>query len=237
VTTVHEDSPSQRRVLAIGDIHGCSTALRTLIEQIDPRRDDTVVVLGDFIDCGPDSKGVVEQLIALSSRCQLICLLGNHEEMFLYALEYRSEIRYWFKLGGEQTLRSYSTSRTDLDVIPAEHVRFIRGCRDYLETETHIFVHANYDPERPMSRINSSKLRWEHLDLDRLRPHYSGKTVVAGHTPQSSGDVLDRGFVVGIDTDCCRGNWLTALEVGTGIATQVSADGCVRQRKLRMSVD
>jgi serine/threonine protein phosphatase 1 len=201
------------RIWAIGDIHGCSTALRALMAAIDPRPEDTVVVLGDFIDCGPDSKGVVEHLIALGNRCQLICLLGDHEEMLLNALESKSEFRYWFKLGGKQTLRSYSDWLTDVDVIPPEHVRFIRNCRDYYETETHVFVHANCNPSLPISLTSATKLRWELLDLSQVQAHQSRKTVVVGHTPQVSGEVLDLGFLVCIDTDCFRGGWLTALEV------------------------
>jgi serine/threonine protein phosphatase 1 len=222
LTTRSGGSGKHDRTITIGDIHGCPTALRTLIEAIDPRPDDTLVILGDFIDCGPDSKGVVEQLIALSDRCRLICLLGNHEEMLLNALESRSEFRYWLKLGGQQTLRSYSPHSLDLDVIPADHIRFIRACRDFFETDTHIFVHANYDPERPMNRISGTKLRWEHLDVPRLRPHCSGKTVVVGHTPQLGGDSLDLGFVVCLDTDCFRGEWLSALDVRTGLVVQAN---------------
>jgi serine/threonine protein phosphatase 1 len=224
------------RLFAIGDIHGCSTALRTLIEAIDPRPEDTLVILGDFIDCGPDSKGVVDQLIALSNRCRLITLLGNHEEMLLNALESKSECRYWLKFGGKETLKSYSSHSTDLNVIPADHIRFIRGCRDYFETETHIFVHANYDPNLAINLLSGTKLRWEALDLMRLRPHFSGKTVVVGHTPQANGHVLDLGFLLGIDTDCCRGGWLTTFEVRTAEVMRYNqADWCERDRANRDS--
>jgi serine/threonine protein phosphatase 1 len=144
---------------------------------------------------------------------------------------------YWFNLGGNQTLRSYSPHATDLNVIPADHIRFIRGCRDYFETETHIFVHANYDPDLAMNRIGSTKLRWEHLDFAQLKPHCSGKTVVVGHTPQANGHVLDLGFLVGIDTDCCRGGWLTAVEVGTGSVFQTTENTFLRQFDLRPLVD
>jgi serine/threonine protein phosphatase 1 len=183
-----EETKAKGRLFAIGDIHGCSTALRTLIEAIDPHPEDTVVILSDFIDWGLDSKGVVYQLVALSARCRLITLLGNHEEMLLNALESKSEFRYWLKFGANETLKSCSPHSTDLSVIPSVHVRFIRGCRDYFETETHIFVHANYDPDLPMNQISVTKLRWEALDLIQLRPHCSGKTVVAGHTPQADGN-------------------------------------------------
>jgi serine/threonine protein phosphatase 1 len=217
------------RLFAVADIHGCSTALRKLIEVIDPGPEDTIVILGDFIDCGADSKGVIEQLIDLTSRCQLIPILGNHEEMLLNALDSKSEYRYWLKLGGKQTLMSYSPYRTDLEVIPPEHVRFIRGCRNYFETDTHIFLHANYDHERPISWTSGTKLRWEHPELNRLRPHCSGKTVVVGHTPQVNGQVLDLGFLVAIDTDCCRGGWLTGMRIGRGQLIQSNERGSIRR--------
>ena len=163
------------RILAIGDIHGCSTALRALIDAINPGADDLVVPLGDFIDCGPDSRGVMEQFITLSKRCRMVPLLGNHEEMLLNALESKSEFRYWLKLGGKQTLESYSLYRSDLEVIPAEHVAFIRRCRNYFETQTHIFVHGNYEPELPMHQIDGGKLRWGAPGRDSAPPALLGQ--------------------------------------------------------------
>jgi len=220
------------RTIAIGDIHGCSTALRLLIEQIQPRPDDLIVVLGDFIDAGPDSRGVIEQLIALTGRCRLITLLGNHEEMLVNAVDSKSEFRYWLKLGGKQTRDSYCTYRTDVEVIPAEHVRFIRGCVNYFETGTHMFVHANYDPDAPLNRMSTTRLRWDSLKPAELRPHFSGKTVVVGHSPQATGEILDLGFLIGIDTNCFRGGWLTALDVATGEIIQANQQGEERRSRL-----
>jgi serine/threonine protein phosphatase 1 len=225
------------RTFAIGDIHGCSKALKALLAAIQPRPDDLIIILGDFIDCGPDSRGVIEQLIALSDRCRLVRLLGNHEEMLLNAVESRSEFKYWLKLGGKQTLDSYCTYRSDVEVIPAEHVRFIRGCEPYFETGTHIFVHANYDPDLPLNRFRSSTLRWDALQPAGLRPHVSGKTVVVGHTPQVTGEILDLGFVIGIDTNCFQGGWLTALDVTSGEIIQANQRGVVRKSWLPRSDD
>jgi serine/threonine protein phosphatase 1 len=219
------------RTIAIGDIHGCAAALRNLIEALEPGPEDVVVTLGDVIDWGPDSRGVIELLIDLSRRCRLIPLLGNHEEMLLAALESGSELRYWLKFGGEETLNSYDY-KPGSDMIPPEHVRFIRAFRDYHETESHIFVHANYDHRLPMVRIGGTKLRWEFIDLAALRAHFSGKTVVVGHTPQVSGAVLDLGFLVCLDTDCSRGGWLTALDVGTGELVQANERGELRRLSL-----
>ena len=94
------------RLIAVGDIHGCSIALRTLIDAIAPNPDETIVALGDVIDWGPNSRDCVKQLIDLSSRCHFILVRGNHEEMLFAALESESDLRSWLDLGGEQTLMS-----------------------------------------------------------------------------------------------------------------------------------
>lgn len=88
------------RLFAIGDIHGCNVALKALIEAIDPKPEDTIVVLGDVIDWGPDSRDCVQQLIDLSARCKFVLVRGNHEEMLYAALESQSELRYWLNFGG-----------------------------------------------------------------------------------------------------------------------------------------
>src|SRR5262252_5822775 len=95
------------RIIAIGDVHGCSAALAALIRAIDPTPLDTLVFLGDYIDRGPDSRGVLEQVIALAERCVVVPLLGNHEEMLLAALEGQSELRFWLKFGGMEPVASY----------------------------------------------------------------------------------------------------------------------------------
>lgn len=214
------------RLFAIGDIHGCSSAFKSLIEAINPAQDDTIVTLGDYVDYGPDSRSVIDQLIQVSHRCRLIPLLGNHEEMLLQALESDSALRSWLDLGGDQTLLSYPYAGTN--IIDLAHVEFIRGCLDYFETDDFIFAHANYDPDLPMDRQPSLKLRWEFLDQALQRPHTSGKRVIVGHTPQTSGEVLDLGHVICIDTDCSRGGWLTGLEVRRGQVIQANQIGETR---------
>jgi serine/threonine protein phosphatase 1 len=211
------------RLFAIGDIHGCSVALRTLIDAIDPHPEDTIVTLGDYVDWGPDSRSVIDQLIQLSRRCHLIPLLGNHEEMLLQALDSDSALRSWLDLGGEQTLLSYPYDGTNL--IDPEHIKFIRGCRDYHETDDFIFTHANYDPDLPMDRQPTLRLRWKPVEPDKQRPHASGKVVMVGHSPQVNGEVLDLGFLKVIDTDASRGGWLTAMEVRSGVKHRAKQSG------------
>lgn len=231
-TTRKINDPMSNRLFAIGDIHGCNLALRALIEAIDPRPDDTIVVLGDVIDWGPDSRGCVQQLIDLSTRCQFILVRGNHEEMLYAALESQSELRYWLNFGGDETLKSYPYRGGD-DFIDREHVRFLKShARDYYETDEFIFVHASYDPNKPMAEQSNTTLQWEHIQPERMRPHYSGKTVLAGHTPQTSGEPLDLGFLKVIDTDCSCGGWLTALEVRSGNLLQSDQKRNIRKHPL-----
>src|SRR5262249_10278406 len=93
---------------------------------------------------GPDSRGALEQVIALAERCTTVPLLGNHEEMVLAALEGQSELRYWLRFGGTEALASYAyrggpeLRPADLRaLIPSEHLQFIKDCRDYFETVRH----------------------------------------------------------------------------------------------------
>jgi serine/threonine protein phosphatase 1 len=212
------------RTVAIGDIHGCARALAALIEAIQPGPRDEIVALGDYIDGGPDSRGVLDQLLALAGRCVLVPLMGNHEQMLLAALESRSERAFWLKFGGGQTLASYGDAAGP-EAIGKEHLEFVRSCRPYHETDSHIFVHAHYLPGQPMASLSSTVLYWERLQLERIGPHCSGKTVILGHTPQPGGRILDLGFLKCIDTDCWRGGCLTALEVRTGRIWQTNQRG------------
>ena len=91
----------------IGDIHGHARALDALLEIVRPEADDTLVTLGDVIDRGPDSRGVLDTLIELGSICQVIPILGNHEEMMLAAIKSSVDLRSWVEFGGAETLESY----------------------------------------------------------------------------------------------------------------------------------
>ncbi len=213
----------QPRTIAIGDIHGCSIAFAALIEAIDLQLQDTIVALGDFVDRGIDSRGVLEQLIALQSKCNLVPILGNHDEMMLHARDGKSDFQFWLNCGGDTALDSYG-STSQLSLIPKSHFRFLESCLPYYETETHIFVHANYKPNIPLDQLDDHTLRWLSL-RDYVPPsrHCSGKTFVVGHTPQP--EVLDLGHLICIDTGCCGGGWLTALDVSTKQVWQVNERG------------
>ena len=158
---------------------------------------------------------------------KFVPLLGNHEEMVLAALEGKDDLRFWLQFGGAETLASYGVDSPR--AIPRSHIDFIRACARYHETDTHLFLHANYWPNRPMNEQPNSALLWEVLDPNRAARHYSGKTAIVGHSEQRSGEILDLGFLTCIDTFCCGGGWLTALEVNTGQTWQANLAGELRR--------
>jgi serine/threonine protein phosphatase 1 len=215
------------RTIAIGDIHGCSAALDALLEAIRPRQEDLIVTLGDYINRGPDSKGVIERLIDLSHQCRLVPLLGNHDQMLLNA---RSGLHTmnWMRMGGFATLHSYGTVR-ELSLIPDDHIKFLKSCLDYFETDTHIFVHANYFPDISIGEQPVEMMRWGSIKDMTPGAHRSGKTVIVGHTSQKNGEILDLGHAKCIDTYCCGGGWLTALDVQTGEVWQADIKGNMRK--------
>ncbi len=177
------------RTIAIGDIHGHAAALKALVIAIQPQSDDALVFLGDYVDRGPDSRSVLDELIKLCERHNVVALMGNHEESMLGASKGRSDWNFWLTpaCGGLATLESYGSAQ-DMSLIPGEHFRFLEGLRRYHETDTHFFIHANYAPNWPLAEHNSRTALW--LDLkDRPGPHYSGKTAIVGHTPQMDGKI------------------------------------------------
>ncbi|MDB6072692.1 MAG: serine/threonine protein phosphatase [Verrucomicrobiaceae bacterium] len=218
------------RVFAIGDVHGCLTALQTVVKHLKFEPDDEVIALGDYVDRGPDSKGVIDLLMALRKQTRLITLRGNHEVMMLISrsqgLDY---FESWLDAGGVDTLVSYGAS--DLSEVPEGHWQFIKDTVPYHEGTTHFFVHANVRPKVPLMEQREQELYWERFD-DNKKPHCSGKIMVCGHTPQKSGKPANRGHAVCIDTFSYGGGWVTCLEVATGQYWQGNQKGELREGRL-----
>ena len=215
----------KHRIIAIGDIHGHAAALAAVIRLIELQPGDTLVALGDYVDRGLDSKGVLNQLIELESRCNLILLMGNHEEMMLGAKEGRDNFKFWMQFGGDVALDSYGPGRT-MDLIPREHWDFLKRLRLLHESDRHFFVHANYYPNRSLQEQDWQTALWRPLDQNDIPGrHYSGKMAILGHTPQKDGRILYLDHLKCIDTGCGQGGLLTALDVTTGKVWQVTESG------------
>lgn len=215
---------SAPRTIAIGDVHGCHTALATLLDGLKLAPHDTVVVLGDVIDRGPGSADCIRQLIDLGKRCRVECIQGNHEQMMLDAIDGLMSIQEWLVHGGAETLDSYGKGFGISELDPA-HVEFIRSWQDVVDRPTHFFVHGNYLASRPLDRQPWRDLRWQSLKWHTPDPHLSGKTGVMGHTANKQGEIQNLGHLVCIDTYCHGGGWLTAFDVTTGRIWQAKQTG------------
>jgi serine/threonine protein phosphatase 1 len=214
------------RLIAIGDVHGCVHALDAVLEPIAPTSDDRIVFLGDMIDQGKETREVLERIIAMKRQCEVVLIQGNHEEMMFAAREDEKALRYWENCGGVQTINSYNFCGTLAD-IPPEHWALLDTCVPYYETDDSILTHANYQPELTMDQQSEFTLRWDLFDPTR-QPHFSGKTVVVGHTEQPNAEILDVGHAICIDTICHKYGWLTALDVSSREVWQASRWGMLR---------
>lgn len=222
------------RTFAIGDIHGCYEALVALINEIKPTADDTLIILGDYIDRGSNSKAVLETIIELQEQCNVIALIGNHEAMMRDVfLEKDPVLRmqntlHWYKNGGKETLNSYmfdpaillmidDISEIFLPISLNKHLAFIQGLPTYHITDTHIFTHATPYPNEPIEDQSEASLLWrKHGKLDKSLnyQHMSGKVIVSGHNAQKDGLPLilaDSNII--IDSGCVWTGWLTAYDI------------------------
>lgn len=239
--------PAGERAYAIGDVHGRADLLAALIAAIDA--DDaargaartTVILLGDLIDRGPDSAGVIRLTREWQQRRPVRILMGNHEEMFLDALEKEEVMRHFLRFGGREMLLSYpldpmAYTRAELgevagmarSVIPAEDIAFIASFEDQIRLGDYLFVHAGVRPDVPLNAQRSSDLRWirdPFLDHDEG----FGAVVVHGHTIFDCPQI--RHNRIGIDTGAYRSDRLTALGLeGTNrwLLTSAAKDGAIR---------
>jgi serine/threonine protein phosphatase 1 len=216
------------RTIAIGDIHGCLKALDALLQAIQPTKEDTIITLGDYVDRGPNSKGVIDRLIELGKQTRLVTLMGNHEEMMLSVVKDREEPYRWLQYGGVDTLDSYGFGG-DLSVVPQSHLDFLTNLDEFFETDTHIFVHANYNPLLPLRDQSTELLRWVKLSEYLPEPHMSGKRVVLGHTHDRGGEVFWLDHLICLDTYCYGGGWLTAFDVDSEDMWQADNKGQLRE--------
>ncbi len=207
-----------RRIFAVGDIHGCLQQLESLMDRLPIHpEEDLLVFVGDYINRGPQSREVIDFLLELRTRvADTVFLMGNHEFALLqYAstcdLEYLKILRV---MGVEATLKSYGDSPVSslcgLSFLPDEHRIFLKGLLPYYETSGYLFTHAGILPEEDYRTAPLDRLlfvRDVFLNDDQaIEP-----VVVFGHTP------FETPFVapgkIGIDTGAVYGNMLTAVEL------------------------
>ena len=226
--------PAGVRVYAVGDIHGrldlLNLILELLVEDLERRpveRPPVIVFLGDYIDRGPESRGVIDRLLALQvdPRFEVVTLRGNHEQFLLDFLDDRATSGgAWMSYGGLSTLDSYGIAppalRTDAEAwtstaealrqaVPAAHLAFLEAttftylCGDYL------FVHAGVRPGQPLDRQTPADLTQIRQPFLGAREPLRGKVVVYGHTVVEA-PLIER-WKIGLDTGAFATGRLTVM--------------------------
>lgn len=223
-------------VYAVGDVHGCLDLYKDLERRI--VEDGTafagrklIVLLGDVIDRGPNSAGLLDHILSQSPEgFQRLILRGNHEEMFLSFLKDPARHRSWLDFGGRETLASYgldcgtnlhSTAFADLrhklsSYIPDGHIEFLNGLPYGLLAGEYFFCHAGADPSRPINQQRPEDLLWGVED-PLLMSKFS-QTIVHGHIPQDQPLVLENR--INVDTGAYATGRLTAVRLVKGRAAK-----------------
>ena len=222
--------PDGVRVYAIGDVHGRADLLQSLLTVIDadlarsaPRR-AIHVFLGDYIDRGPDSRRVLDLLIARSRSHETVCLKGNHEVFLLEVLQDPTRLQEWRHYGGLLTLVSYGitptmspTAEEQIELIdglkraiPPEHLAFVQQLPSSFTCGDFFFVHAGVKPGIPLERQRDEDMLWIREEFLACEEHF-GKYVVHGHTPVSAPDI--RSNRINIDTGAYATGNLTLLTI------------------------
>lgn len=227
--------PAGQRVYAVGDIHGrldLFEALITAIEEDDDAAgaaDTTVILLGDLVDRGPDSAGVLRAARTWQERGpgqqgagrKVRILSGNHEEMFLASFDNTEVMRHFLRHGGKQTIASFGVDRRAIAAanleelqrlmrrqVPQQERDFMASFEDMIRIGGYVFVHAGIDPAVSLDDQRVSDLRWiREPFLSHAEPH--GLVVVHGHTISNAPE--DRGNRIGIDTGAYSSGRLTVL--------------------------
>lgn len=213
---------------AIGDIHGERERLDELLEKLPLGTDDRLVFIGDYVDRGPDSRGVIDRLIRLEKERPCTFLIGNHESMFLDFLGWTNPTCFagdaFLMNGGDRTLVSYEYFDSDLEPtefqLPASHTKFFEGLKLHYREGDYLFVHAGLnravldcdDVDYALRNVNTEDILWNRTTADI--PHKLGITIVYGHTPANDLEVRwNSPFSIGIDTGAVYGGKLTALRL------------------------
>jgi serine/threonine protein phosphatase 1 len=219
--------PPGQRVYAVGDVHGRRDLFEALVAAIDaddaaaPPAETTVILLGDLVDRGADSAGVIALARAWQQRRRVRILAGNHEEMFLRSFTSLETFRHFLRHGGRETVLSFGVDRAafaqaDMEeaqdmmraAVPADDIAFLKGFEDMIAIGDYLFVHAGIDPAVPIEEQKVHDLRWiREPFLSNAEPY--GQVVVHGHTISEAPE--DRGNRIGIDTGAFMTGRLTAV--------------------------
>ena len=196
------------RQFAISDIHGCVKTFKALLDKIEFQKIDTLYLLGDYIDRGPDSKGVIDHILELQANgFQVQSLRGNHEQMMLEAAHDEEEIRLWVRNGGTHTIESFQVDH--INDVSSVYIDWLKALPFYFMDEQFLFVHAgiSFEKERPLQERYD--MLWKRRWYDLIDKDWLGeRLIIHGHTPTKRDDIerslhtLDKIPALNIDNGC-----------------------------------
>ncbi|MCS6929420.1 MAG: serine/threonine protein phosphatase [Saprospiraceae bacterium] len=193
----------------IGDVHGCKRTLEQLLARLDIRPGDKAVFLGDLIDRGSDSKGVIDTIWQLKATgIEIVCLRGNHEQMLLDVLEDPALQPLWrFRNGGEHTLKSFGAE--DPSELPTQYMDFFRAMPLWYETDGFLCVHAGLNFNSPDPLADEYAMLWIRYWYDNINYSWLGERILLhGHTPmplqviEEQHQLLDEQQYLNLDNGC-----------------------------------
>lgn len=173
---------SDNRTFIIGDIHGCAKTFRKMVEEeIQLKKEDSLYLLGDYIDRGPDSKGVIDFILELrDAGMQVFTLRGNHEQLLIESVNSPGVERMWLRNGGDKTLNSFGLE--SVKEIPAKYGHFFLNTLFYYETDDFLLVHAGLNCEAEDPLQDKMSMMWSRNFRDENN-YLRGKILIHGHTP------------------------------------------------------
>ncbi len=208
------------RFIAITDIHGELRKLESVLSKIDVRQDDTFVFLGDYIDRGPDSKGVVEKVIEISEQYKTITLIGSHEYALLHADKDDYYHYLFWNYGGPATVKSYGGR---FENILATHGDFFRSLKFYHLTDDYLFVHAGIDPRYSLEEQCETDLVYIRSAFYRSK-HNLPQKIIFGHTEFDSPLIQDDKICIDLGCGKYKNAKLCALMLDNGSEEFVYSD-------------
>ena len=213
------------KIFSIGDIHGCSKQLASLHDKIFNqlsfnKKNDLLVYLGDYIDRGPNAKGVINRILELQKeKVNSIFLMGNHEQIMIdFVFNKINNLRYWLNLGADQTFRSYKIEVAEfikngfgddkidrlrsvfLNELSNEHVHFLNNLRLSYSIGQYLFVHAGINPEKTLKDQDKMDFLWSRSDQFFNKNFKFKQIIIHGHTPEK--EVISLPYRINIDTGC-----------------------------------
>ena len=212
-------------LFAIGDIHGCLKQLVSLQDKIFnypeyKKENDVIIYLGDYIDRGPNSKEIIQNMVRIQKEnIKSIFLMGNHEQVMIdFIFNKVNNLKYWIALGADKTFKSYNLGLAEfikdgfesnkieklrtlfIERMPEEHQYFIKNLRLFYSIGKYLFVHAGINPEKVLKNQNKIDFLWSRSDQFFDKNFKFEKIIVHGHTPEK--EVVNFPYRINIDTGC-----------------------------------